>query len=383
MKHHQHRINAVEVDNACGMLIVAWDDGMRKSFHPLWLRDNCHCSNCRHPNGQKLIDVSDLPAGVRVAAATRDGGGDGVRLCFAPDGHAARFDAAWLRDFAADAAPSKKLWDAEALSMDMVAREYAAVAGGGEALGEWLALILRYGFAVLRGAPTEPAKPATVCAVVEWFGYVRETNYGKLFEVKAVAEPNNLAFTDLGLAVHTDNPYRDPPPALQLLHCLKNTATGGDSMVVDGFKAAQILQRENAAHYDALARHAVPFQFRDRTSDRGADLQNRLPVLEVATDATRKLHAVNFNNRALGAIDIALDAQAEYYAAYRHFAEILRRDDRTVRFKMRAGDLFIVDNRRVLHGRAGFTSGDRHLQGCYADADALLSTWRILNTRSP
>jgi len=38
----------------------------------------------------------------------------------------------------------------------------------------------------------------------------------------------------------------------------------------------------------------------------------------------------------------------------------------------------LLDNERVLHGRAGESIGERHLQGCYADRDGLLSTLRVL-----
>jgi gamma-butyrobetaine dioxygenase len=46
-----------------------------------------------------------------------------------------------------------------------------------------------------------------------------------------------------------------------------------------------------------------------------------------------------------------------------------------VTFKLQPGELFIVDNTRVLHARKPFAgSGERWLQGCYADRDGLLST---------
>ena len=65
------------------------------------------------------------------------------------------------------------------------------------------------------------------------------------------------------------------------------------------------------------------------------------------------------------------------------FSEILQRSELNLQFKMESGDLFIVDNRRVLHGRTGFAgSGGRHLQGCYADRDALLSTWENSSPRA-
>ena len=51
-----------------------------------------------------------------------------------------------------------------------------------------------------------------------------------------------------------------------------------------------------------------------------------------------------------------------------------------VSFRLEPGDLFIVDNRRVLHGRTGYSgAGTRHLQGCYADVDGLRSRLAVLS----
>lgn len=365
-------IHSVALHGGGNLLEVAWEDGNRESFHAMWLRDNCSCPQCRHPNGQKLTNIGDFPEDVRVVSAVHENGG--LRLAFSPDNHSAQFDFAWLRNFpAANALPQPVLWDLESLSVADVSRDYAAVSAGGSPLAEWLGLVVHYGCAVLRGAP---AVEKTVCRIVEWFGHVRETNYGRLFEVRAVADPNNLAYTGMALSAHTDNPYRDPPPGLQLLHCLQNSIGGGDSVLVDGFMAAKILAEENAAHYHELSRHAVPFCF----CDGAADLRSRLPILEIAPGGGTS--AVNFNNRSIAALDIPGGEQPAYYAAYRHFSEILRRPKLNLHFKLEGGDLFIVDNRRILHGRTEFAGGGgRHLQGCYADRDALLSTWRILRGR--
>ena len=79
-----------------------------------------------------------------------------------------------------------------------------------------LAAVLRDGFALLRGVPVRAGMVATVAAT---FGYVRETNYGRVFDVRVEASPANLASTGLALSLHTDNPYRDPVPTVQLPHC--------------------------------------------------------------------------------------------------------------------------------------------------------------------
>ena len=66
-----------------------------------------------------------------------------------------------------------------------------------------------------------------VLEVAATFGYVRETNYGRLFDVRVEPDPDNLAFTSREIAPHTDNPYRDPVPTLQLLHCLRDARSDG------------------------------------------------------------------------------------------------------------------------------------------------------------
>ena len=86
-----------------------------------------------------------------------------------------------------------------------------------------------HGFALLHQVPLEPGQ---VAAVGDRLGHVRVTNYGRLFDVVSIPNPNNLAFTAVGLGVHTDNPYRDPTPGLQLLHCLEAGAPGGDTLLV-------------------------------------------------------------------------------------------------------------------------------------------------------
>ena len=45
---------------------------------------------------------------------------------------------------------------------------------------DWLGAVRRYGFAKLTGGPAESGALLQVAAL---FGYVRETNYGKWFEI--------------------------------------------------------------------------------------------------------------------------------------------------------------------------------------------------------
>ena len=67
----------------------------------------------------------------------------------------------------------------------------------------------------------------------------RSTNYGDVYEVRQVAQVNNLADSSRALSPHTDNPYRDSVPSLQIIHCIEEDSEGGgDSILVDGFAVA-------------------------------------------------------------------------------------------------------------------------------------------------
>jgi gamma-butyrobetaine dioxygenase len=317
--------------------------------------------------------VAELPEEPTIAAAALADGD--LRVAFAPDGTSAVYAADWLRRHALDAgsraerrAP-RRLWD-KSLAADLPSGRYAEVARGGRALAGWLGHVRDLGFALLTGVPSEPGM---VCKVIELFGCVRETNYGRLFDVVSVENPTNLAYTGLALGNHTDNPYRDPVPQLQLLHCLEAADEGGESIAVDGFFAAERLRREHADDFALLTRHAVPFRYVEKDK---VDIQARAPLIEL--DVEGEVRAVRYNNRSAAPFDLPEDIVAPYYRAYRRFSRLLHDADALVGFKLAAGDLFVVDNQRVLHGRRGFGRGRRHLQGAYSDKDGLLSKLRVL-----
>jgi gamma-butyrobetaine dioxygenase len=233
---------------------------------------------------------------------------------------------------------------------------------------QWLKSLYRYGFAKMTGGKIESG---AVIQIADLFGYVRETNYGKWFEVRSEINAINLAYTNLGLQAHTDNPYRDPVPTIQILYCLENSASGGDSTVVDGFNAAIRLKDENPDYFNLLSKYCARFEY---NGDKGTHLQSRRPIIELSPDG--KLIAIRFNNRSAAPItDVPYDDMANYYKAYRTFSDIINDPQLTVNFKLNSGECFIVDNTRVLHARTAYSgAGTRWLQGCYVDKDGLLST---------
>ena len=354
------------------------------SLPPLWLRDNCGCADCRDPrNGQKLFQITDLPEGLAVAAesAVETDGEPGWEVLWEPDGHRSHYAQRWLdADEGTDVTVDPRTEDAKTLWQ---ATDLAAGSPSGLPSAGWdeyrldpavrlrtLEAVADLGFAVLRGVPVREGQ---VTEVAETFGHVRDTNYGRIFEVRVEENPNNLAFTGALITPHTDNPYRDPVPTLQLLHCLVNSTEGGDSGLVDGFAAAALLREEDPAAFDVLIRTPVPFRF----ADAGTELSAHRPL--IGTDPLGRIREIRFNNRSIGTLRLPAEQTTAFYQAYRDFAQLLLRPGLQLDFRLTPGDCLIFDNTRLLHARTAFaSSGGRHLQGCYADLDGLLSTVAVL-----
>lgn len=362
-----------------GSYLTLFSENAHTRFHAVWLRDNAQDPETRAPlNGQRLITLADIPTGTTLSAANLSG--ETLSVTFAPENKTVTFALPWLHANAYDrdtarapgwTAPDIQTWDST-LSSDVPCASLPAMTSDSALLRDWLAQVRRYGF----GKVTDgPVRDGALFDVVDLFGHVRETNYGRHFEVRTEVNPTNLAYTGLGLQAHTDNPYRDPVPTVQVLYCLENSATGGENIVVDGFRVAQRLRDEHPAYFDVLSRHCARFEY---AGDGDTHLQSRCPMIELAPDGA--LIGVRFNNRSAAALrDVPFDQMALYYDAYRRMGEIIDDPAMEVTFRLNPGEAFIVDNTRVLHARKGYSgSGHRWLQGCYADKDGLYSRLAVL-----
>ena len=101
----------------------------------------------------------------------------------------------------------------------------------------------------------------------------------------------------------------------------------------------------------------------------------------IVADVRGDVQSVHYNTRSVQPFRLPDDIVGEFYEAYQRFGRMLESPAYTIRLKLAPGDLFIVDNLRVLHGRKGYAAsgGERHLQGCYADRDGLRSKLAVLS----
>ena len=221
----------------------------------------------------------------------------------------------------------------------------------------------KYGFVIFENVPTQEN---FIVNFANSIGSIRRTNFGEFFNVKSKPNPNDLAYTSLALAPHTDNPYRKPVPCIQLLHCIENEVGGGLSTLVDGLAVTEELKKEHPSFFQILTEIKVRFQF----VDDNVVLEDWAEMIQL--DENKRLKQVRFSPR-LDFVPLMDKGKLElYYAARNKISEMYNSEKFRIEFKLKPGDLLMMDNYRLLHGRTEYNAneGNRFLQGCYIDYDS-------------
>ncbi len=364
------------VQNLADRVLIEWADGRVSPFHHVWLRDNCPCPQCVYSvTREQVFEIVDAAPDLSPSAAHIDT--DGCLRIDWQDGHLSRFDAGWLRAHAYDdesraerlaTKPKPFLWHSD---LQLPVFDYSALMNDNAALLQWLLAVRDIGLTQVRGVPTEPG---SLKLIAQRISFIRESNFGVLFNVQSKADADSNAYTAFNLPLHTDLPTRELQPGLQFLHCLMNDAEGGESIFVDGFAIAEALRQEDPASFKALCE--IPVEFRNK--DRHSDYRCLAPI--IALDALGRVAEIRMANFLRGAFDTSVEQMPLLYRAYRRFIAMTREPRFRVMQRLNPGELWCFDNRRTLHARNAFdpTTGARHFQGCYIDRDELLSRILVL-----
>ena len=221
----------------------------------------------------------------------------------------------------------------------------------------------KYGFVIIKNVPTDNN---FIVKFANSIGSVRRTNFGEYFNVKSKIDPNDLAYTSMQLSPHTDNPYRNPVPCIQLLHCIINEVNGGFSTLVDGFTVCEDLKKNNPDYFKVLNEIKVKFKF----IDKDVVLEDWSELIKLNDDGTFK--QVRFSPRLDFVPILDKDQLDFYYKARKKLSEMYNSKKYRIEFKLEPKDLIMMDNYRLLHGRTAYeiNEGNRFLQGCYIDYDS-------------
>ena len=221
----------------------------------------------------------------------------------------------------------------------------------------------KFGFVIFKDVPK---KDNFITKFANSVGSIRRTNFGEYFNVKSKPNPNDLAYTSIALAPHTDNPYRNPVPCIQMLHCIENEVDGGLSTLVDGYTVTEKLKKDFRDYYNILTEVKVRFQFIDQS----VILEDWAEMIQLSEKGEFK--QVRFSPRLDFVPLIEKNKLELFYSARKKISELYNSYQYRVEFRLNPGDLLMMDNYRLLHGRTSYDTnqGNRFLQGCYIDYDS-------------
>lgn len=386
----------------------------RTELPNIWLRDNCRCASCvNQDTSQRNFDTFEIPADVHPLEVRADD--QNLHVTWSDGRHQSSYPWDFIRFYQThdhrSPEPVEFHYWGRSIEQDPPSVAYEAVmdATSEAGIAKLTDLIRRYGFAFVHDTPF--ASPDDTERLLERIAFIRVTHYGGFYDFVPDLAMADTAYTNLALPAHTDTTYFTDPAGLQAFHLLSHYSPpeaqaaaassgserlGGESLLVDAFHAARILEAEDPAAYDVLTRVRLPWH---ASGNEGITIapDRRYPVLEVVDDGDseapataasrggprRRLHRVRWNNDDRGIVPFGgpdadgIDPE-QWYDAARKWVSILRRPDVEYWTQLAPGKVLVFDNWRVMHGRSAFV-GQRRICGGYTARDDFISRWRNTN----
>jgi len=337
--------------------------GLKKEIHPFWLRERVNGENfVDKSTKQRLFDPTQLQENIKIKDLNLSS--DFLEVNF-NDGASTKIS---VIDIFKEFSNINEIKQIEKMKWDSSFSEQNTFEFDEdlfETYEMYKALInfYQYGFVIFKNVPT---KDNFIVKFANSIGSVRRTNFGEFFNVQSKPNPNDLAYTSLDLAPHTDNPYRNPVPCIQILQCIENEVTGGLSTLVDGYTVSEKLKQDFPDYYKMLTEIKIRFQFIDQT----IVLEDWAEMIKL--DESGNFKQVRFSPRLDFVPLIDKEKLELFYSARKKLSELYNSENYKIEFKLLPGDLLMMDNYRLLHGRTKYdaSEGNRFLQGCYIDYDS-------------
>ncbi|KAL6849191.1 hypothetical protein ACO1O0_008721 [Amphichorda felina] len=352
----------------------------------LMLRDSCSCTACRDvSSGQKTYATTQLPLDIKITDVRQtEQGGLVVTVDKDMDthggsaGHSIHLSPRWVQDQLrpTEHPPMRLLhrfgktyWDRQLIQSEVRRIDYHEfMQEDSTAFWDVIQDLARLGLVFLRNVPSEEGAVERIATRI---GNIRETFYGRTFDVRAKPNAENVAYTSGYLGLHQDLMYLHPPPYIQILHCMDNSCQGGESLFSDAERVGHILHllRSEFPVLNTLADIPVPYGY-----ERGGKYyRQRRPLLNTSRER-QDFEGVWWSPpfQAEWRRPRRLDG---WIAAARIFEEAVNSPEAMYQTRMEPGDCALFNNLRVLHGRTAFDAavGSRWLRGTYLALEDFLS----------
>lgn len=381
---------------------VSIDDSPRE-FDTVFLRDSCTCPRCVDPHSrQKLFQTSDIPQEIEGTSRIVEDAEKGwvVEIEWQDDvpgydaEHRTRHSLDWLRRALNTEVEirggvrydDRVMWDRDTIVKNNKWIDFKDWMGEDEVLFDALTHLNRYGLLFLKNVPESQESVVDIAGRI---GTLKDTFYGRTWDVRSKPKAENIAYTPQFLGLHMDLLYTSNPPHLQLLHSLRARTPGGESFFSDAFHAAQKLHEASKTHFRHLCTFPVTYHYHHEEYH----YHYTRPVIELypypkySEPTNLALHRVNWSPPFQGPFEARIGTQSpalrSYLAASHAYEKLLSAEENLFEYRLNEGECVIFDNRRVLHARRAFdaTKGERWLKGAYVDDDVFFSKLRVLEEK--
>ena len=353
-------------------LLIKWSDGEESKFNYFWLRDNCPTAHDKDSN-HRMFNILETSKDLTVKESKINEEGKLV-VKWSEGNHTSCYHPKWLRENCYTLKNKQKfvspyhLWDSLLeKNLKSITIDHDEILNSEAGLLKWLELLHYKGIAIVKNSPIEKK---SAFPVLNRISHTRQTFFDTPFEVINIPKPNNSAYTAHTLRNHMDLPWFENPPGYQFLHCLTNSAKGGNSSAVDAFKVADYLRKNEKEIFDILV--SIPLKFKDKDYTQEAHRSFHSPAITLTKDGD--YNDIRFSVATMDTLDCKPEIMENVYKAHHRFGNLLHDKRFQINFRLEPGDIFSFNNRRLLHGRTEFdpNSGHRHLQGYYMDRDEII-----------
>ena len=357
-------------------LNISWPDDFSSYYHYVWLRDCCYCELCGDSySSKRYFQPSDIS--LDCLPQTWDINEEGLLEIIWEDGkHFSKYSFDWLRNHSYDDASRTQrfhqptTWDCSIIeSLPEVDFESASQSDIGRL--ELYRKLRDYGFVVVRSGPANDDGYAIVARLV---GKITESAYGKVFDLTPDSKIQTLGNTLKPVAPHTDEAYRHNPPGVNILHCVRSATSGGESVLVDGFKLGEALRDKQPDIFKLLCTQPQPFHRIDSVDQ--INQQSRAPVFVL--DEFGTIVGFRFHTRSAAPLDVPADKFLDIYKGNRELSAMMLSERYQAQFRLESGDAVLFDNQRVMHSRKGFKDPKRKMRICNVSREDFHENLRLV-----
>ncbi|XP_039293194.1 gamma-butyrobetaine dioxygenase-like [Nilaparvata lugens] len=222
-------------------------------------------------------------------------------------------------------------------------------------------------------------KEGEVAKLADRVAFLKKTQYGEVFRVEAKPDTTNVAYLNGPLQLHTDLPYYEYKPGVNLLHCIVKAEEGGENQLADCLAVAKAIKSTNPGTYSILK--DTPVIWSDLCTEEGRSYHSVhiSPIIKENEDGI--IERINFSQPQRDSfMNMPLEKVQCWYNALRIFSQKLYSPEYSVQYMLEPGQILTFDNIRLVHGRLTY-EGERLIEGGYLDWDHIYSRLRILQSK--